>query len=142
MSAIKIRQSVENFGSALDRLEEALAVPLDEQMGKALRDAVILRFMFVYELSWKTLRRFLIYDKVPPVDIGTPRDVMSKAFQAYWIQDDHLWLNMADHRNLLVHTYNEDLAKEMYDRVKSAYAPEFRRLYEFLNQKFSDLLTD
>ena len=106
MSAIKLRQSMENFESALQRLEEALRMPLDATS----RDAVILRFTFVYELAWKTLRRCLIYDKVESSQVGTPRDVMKKAYRAHWLEDDRLWLDMADDRNLLVHTYNENLA--------------------------------
>jgi nucleotidyltransferase substrate binding protein (TIGR01987 family) len=137
MSATKIRQSLENLTSFLESLEEALKGP--EEV-RAFRDSTILSFTFVYELSWKTLRRFLIHAKIPPNDLGTPGDVMRKAFQAYWITDDQLWLAMADHRNLLVHTYNEGLAKEVYDRIKEDYVPEFRRLHKFLSRRFSELV--
>ncbi len=138
MSAIKLRQSMENFESALQRLEEALRMPLDATS----RDAVILRFTFVYELAWKTLRRCLIYDKVESSQVGTPRDVMKKAYQAHWLEDDRLWLDMADDRNLLVHTYNENLAVAVYEHIESRHALEFRRVHTFLNDKFADVLNE
>ena len=136
MSEVQIQHSMENLGSALARLEDVLSRPLNEDN----RDITILRFTFVFELSWKALRRFLLYDKIPRNEIASPRDVLRKSYQVYWLTDDQLWLNMADDRNNLVHTYDEELANAVYERIKNSYAPEFQRLFEFLTAKFADIL--
>jgi hypothetical protein len=49
MSAAKLQRGLDNFGRALDRLEEALAMPGDDA---ATRDVAILRFVLVYETAW------------------------------------------------------------------------------------------
>ncbi len=56
MSEARLRQSVENLGRALERLDEALAVPLDNPLAI---DGTIQRFEFALELFWKTLKRLL-----------------------------------------------------------------------------------
>ena len=61
MNEHKLRQSMKSLGNALDRLEEALALPPDDDTH---RDAVILRFVLVYELFWKTLKRFLAHEQI------------------------------------------------------------------------------
>ena len=136
MSEVQIRHSMENLGNALTRLDDVLSRPLNEDN----RDITILRFTIVFELGWKTLRRFLLYDKVPRNEIASPRDALKKSYQVYWITDDQLWLNMADDRNNLVHTYDEELANAVYERIKNRYAPEFHRIFEFLKDKFADIL--
>ena len=67
---------------------------------------------------------------------------MKKAYQAHWLEDDRLWLDMAYDRNLLVHTYNENLAVAVYEHIESRHALEFRRVHTFLNDKFADVLNE
>ena len=47
---------------------------------------------------------------------------------------------MLEDRNLVVHTYNEGLALEIYGRIRDDFAPESRRIHRFLDRQFSDLL--
>lgn len=138
MSDIKLLNSMDNLGNALSRLEDTLRRPLNDDT----RDIAILRFTFVYELSWKTQRRFLLYEKFPQGELTSPREVLRKSYQTNWLKDDQLWLDMADDRNDLVHTYNENLANAVYERIKGKYAIEFRRVFDFLQEKFSDILDD
>jgi hypothetical protein len=53
MTPDKTRPKVMEFENALGRLREILAVPSDH-IGRL--DAVIQRFKFCYDLSWKALR--------------------------------------------------------------------------------------
>jgi nucleotidyltransferase substrate binding protein (TIGR01987 family) len=77
MSEAKLRQSMKNFGDALDGLEEALTWPTDHP---AYRDATILRFTLVYELAWKTLKRFLDHEKI---EANYPKEVLKTAYQIH-----------------------------------------------------------
>ena len=133
MSDIKLRDAMNNWGAALTRLEEAIAKP-DEGMEK--RDITILRFLLVYELSWKTLKRFLAYVEI---EVRNPRDTMKYAFQQQWIDDEDLWLSMAENRNLVAHTYDEKRAIQVYEDI-CTFAPEIRKSYELLREKFSGIL--
>lgn len=133
MNVNRLRQSMSDFGDALSRLEEALAKPLDA----GNRDSVILRFMFVYELAWNTMRRCLAHEGFTT---RSPRETFQHAYQQHWIDDERLWLDMIDDRNLVAHTYKEDRAVEVYERIKG-YAPVFRKAHTFLQERFSDILT-
>lgn len=133
MSEHKLRQSMKSLGDALDRLEEALALSPDDATN---RDSAILRFVLVYELFLKTLKRCLAYEKM---ETNYPKETLKKAYQVYWLKDEEMWLDMADDRNLVAHTYDEEKAKEIYERIRG-YWPELRRTYAFLQNKFAELL--
>jgi nucleotidyltransferase substrate binding protein (TIGR01987 family) len=124
---------MKSLSNALDRLEEALALSLDDDVH---RDAAILRFVLVYELFWKTLKRCLAYEKM---ETNYPKETLKKAYQVYWLKDEEVWLDMVDDGNLAAHTYDEEKAKEIYERIRG-YLPELRRTYAFLQSKFADIL--
>jgi hypothetical protein len=48
---------------------------------------------------------------------------------------------MLEDRNLVVHTYNEGLALEVYGRIRDVFAPEFQRVHETLNHQLADLVS-
>ena len=115
---------------ALDRLKEGwtrhLAHPDDEQ----LRDGLIQRFEFTYELSHKTLKRFLEANSASPEEydrMGFP-DMIRSANEAgllksAWPQ----WSVFRKMRNLTSHTYNEATAKQVVATI-----PDFIAEAEFL----------
>lgn len=96
----------------MSRLEEALAIAPDAPLAV---DGTIQRFEFVFELFWKTLRRFLIEEGEQP---STPRETLRAAFAAGWIKDERAWLELLDARNETTHTYDEEKAREVYEAVK------------------------
>lgn len=105
---------------ALDRLTEGwarhVAHPDDEQ----LRDGLIQRFEFTYELSHKTLKRFLEANAASPEEydrMGFP-DLIRSANEAgllksAWPQ----WSVFRKMRNMTSHTYNEASAKQVVAEI-------------------------
>ncbi len=55
------------------------------------------------------------------------------------LQDEKIWLQMLDDRNLTVHVYNETLANEIYERVRKSYHPEFQNCFAYLRKHFPEL---
>lgn len=113
----KTGQSIRNVQQALSRLKEALETPEDEQ-SSLLVDGTIQRFEFCIELFWKLLRRVLLESGI---ETGTPREAIQKAYQARWIEDESLWIQMLRDRNQTSHTYEEDLAIEIFRRIPDYY---------------------
>lgn len=111
---------------ALKSLTEACEAPITEDRDKA---GIIKNFEFVYELTWKTLKRKL-------EDEGqittTPKDVIRKAFEFNYILDEELWLQIIKDRNLTVHTYDQDLADELIKEIKGPHLKEFSRILALL----------
>jgi nucleotidyltransferase substrate binding protein (TIGR01987 family) len=80
MSEARLPERVDDYLKALRQLERALAQPFDE----FLRDSVIQRFEFCYELAWKMLELRL---QVEGIEALTPRRAMQESLQAGLIRD-------------------------------------------------------
>lgn len=80
MATNRLQERIADFAKALDRLEAALARPRDE----FIRDSVIQRFEFTFELVWKMLKLRL---EAEGIEARTPREVLQESLQAGLIAD-------------------------------------------------------
>jgi nucleotidyltransferase substrate binding protein (TIGR01987 family) len=76
-----------------------------------LRDSAIQRFEFTFELFWKILR---LYAAREGLEVNSPRASIREAFRLKIIGEDERYLAMLESRNLAAHTYEEELAEELY----------------------------
>lgn len=127
MKKNETQQSLDRLEHAVTRLKEALA----EKETSLTIDGTIQRFEFVFELCWKTLQRALLEEGL---DAKTPREMVTKAYQSGWVENEKLWLQMLKNRNETSHTYNEDLAEKIYNRIPGYYK-EFEKILRFLEKK-------
>ncbi|OIJ17607.1 nucleotidyltransferase [Anaerobacillus alkalilacustris] len=127
----KLRQSISNLDKALIRLEEAL---MEDTNNSLIVDGTIRRFEFTIELYWKTLKRML---QAEGIESKTPRETLKEAYQAGWLQNDHLWLQMLKDRNETSHTYDEETALRILKNIKS-YFPEMKETFIMLKGKVED----
>ena len=128
MSDGRLAQSVDHLGRAIDRLEEALREPAANSLAV---DGTIQRFEFTIELFWKTLRRLL---EAHGVRTETPKDTLRKAFQAGWLEDETVWLQMLRDRNETSHAYDESAARRIYESIRHNF-PAMRQAFERLRQR-------
>lgn len=101
---------LEDFDSALARLRDALAQPKTEWT----RDAAIQRFEFTFELAWKSVT---IAARREGIEVASPRRAWQAAFRLGWIDDDQVWLDMLQDRNLASHSYREATAEKIHARL-------------------------
>lgn len=114
------------YEKALKRLTEVLAEP----ESAITRDAAIKRFEFTFELLWKSLQKFFRDQGIP---CNSPKGCLKEAFSYGLIADNPLWVRMIDDRNLTVHTYNEAVSTEIYQRLKD-YMPLFKKVLQSLKK--------
>lgn len=105
------QRTFELFVNVLDRLHAALELPPNEDS----RDIVIHRFEFTYELAWKTMKKALEAEDVPA---GPPRETLRFALENGLIADGSAWSEVHASRNLTTHTYDEAIAKQVYEFVR------------------------
>lgn len=114
-------ERVADFIKATTRLAEACEQPENT----FIRDSVIQRFEFCWELAWKALRLQLLE---VGISANNPRDVFRESLSAGFIHDGNLWTEAQRMRNLTTHTYDEALAKSVYDFIRQTALDLFRQL--------------
>ncbi len=130
---IRWQQRLENFGKALLRLHEALDGTAQEPKNHLYQIALIGTFQFTFELSWKTMKDYLIYSGV---QVSLPRDVIKQAFHYQLIQDGQVWIDMLEDRNLMAHVYQELAALTAGKSIRERYAPAIEQIHnDLLNKK-------
>ena len=99
---------------AIERLRQITDLP---QIGEIERDAVIQRFEFTFEAVWKAAQFHLL--QVEGLDVASPKAVIRACREVGLLDEQEATqaLQMADDRNLTVHTYNEQLAVQILERI-------------------------
>lgn len=115
----RFEQQFDYFQRALARLKEALA----EDETDIVRDSIIQRFEFTFEMAWKTMFRFLA-DKGEDVD---PKawSVLPVAFEVRLLADPDVWKQMREYRNEASHEYDQRKAVEIAAFVRHKAVPAF-----------------
>ncbi|WP_316353807.1 HI0074 family nucleotidyltransferase substrate-binding subunit [Candidatus Trichorickettsia mobilis] len=136
MSESKIKLAFVKLQKALYALEIIAVKPLQEDRSNI--DATIQRFEFTIELFWKLLKSIL---ESKGVEVLYPKDILREAYKGYLIDHEEQWLRMLKDRNLTSHTYDENLADIIYQRILT-YVPLFKETYIKLADKFNDETID
>lgn len=103
-----------SLGRAIQRAQGALH---DEE----LRDAVIQRFEYTMDLSWKLLQRVLRTVGVQETEIRTKRDLFREAARIGILADPSAWFGYYEARNESSHTYNRVVAQRVYGKAVEFY---------------------
>lgn len=110
---IKLNDKLQDLERAFNKLGESLK--RDPEMDDIVIDATIQRFKFTYELSWKLMKAYLAYNGI--IDVASPRRTIKEAFKDGIIQECERWLQVLDTRNRTSYTYDEGIAKEIFEQI-------------------------
>ena len=108
------------FERAIQRLEEGLARYRADTGDTQIRDGLVQRFEFTYELGHKVLKRYLEYASANPeqFDEMTFQDLIRTANEQGLLLGDWTdWRAFRDMRARTSHTYNEDVAVEVVEGI-------------------------
>lgn len=130
MNQNKLKLKLENLKKALGRLEDSLKK--DPHEDDLYLDGIIQRFEFVFELSWKLMKGYLEYDGI---EVNSPRGAFRESFKVELIEDGTAWIKMMENRNRTSHTYNQDTAWEIYNKVKIEYIILFQEFFKIIDKK-------
>lgn len=121
------------FERALARLGEVLQRTEDD----VVRDSIIQRFEFTYEMAWKSLFRYLAGQGERVA--AKAWDVLPLAFEAGMITDVAVWDRMRALRNDTSHEYNEAKAIEAAAFVRAQAHAAFQALSAELTRRAARL---
>ncbi len=113
-------------------VDRAVGAPEDEE----LRDAVIQRFEYTYELAWKMINRQLEAESATPseIDALSFRSLMRDAAEKGMIQAFEPWLVYREQRNITSRAYSQEKAKSVFATAKE-FLPVAQKLLSDLRDR-------
>jgi nucleotidyltransferase substrate binding protein (TIGR01987 family) len=148
---IRWEQRFSNFGKALHKLSQAVEYiknnlleddyegeSLDYILDEIIREGLIQRFEYTHELAWNVMKDYAVFQG--NTSIGGSRDASREAFQLKIISNGQVWMDMIGSRNKTSHTYNEDVANEIFVKIMKEYYPAFLEFQQIMESKKSDEL--
>ena len=103
------------------------------ELSELEREGLIQRFEYSYELAWKTMQdflRYLGYDYQ-----AGPNATIRLALEVGIIEKAEEWRDMAAARITTSHTYNEDDATEVAERIYDTYSLLLKDLVSYLQHQ-------
>ena len=91
-------------------------------------DAAIKRFELAFELALKTMQDYLQAQGY--VGIKGPGKVLGQSLQDGYIEDNELWSSMLEDRNILVHVYDYDKSRVVYQQIASRYLSKLEQFFK------------
>ena len=124
----ELKKAAKSLKISQQLLSEALMIQKDNiDLHKALRDSCIQRFEFCVELAWKTSI------KVLGLNTKSPNIAIRDMAQNKLITETEIWFDFLQTLNKTSHTYNEDIATQVYNE-SVRILPELELLLEKLEK--------
>jgi nucleotidyltransferase substrate binding protein (TIGR01987 family) len=127
------------LANVIDRLREGLARHLGAPADDQLRDGLIQRFEFTYELSHRVLRRFLRENSASPEEVDRMpfQDLIRTANQQGLLAGDWpAWRQYREMRARTSHAYAADVARQVAEGIP-AFLAEAEHLRKALRKRLA-----
>jgi nucleotidyltransferase substrate binding protein (TIGR01987 family) len=118
---VRWKQRFGNYCEALNRVEE-IAVNFTN-LTEIEKDALIHRFEFTVDLSWKVMQDYLKYAGY--INLKGPRACITQ-MATDGILDQYHWEEIIECRNTLSHIYNEEKSRLLLDQIIFIHLPNLR----------------
>jgi nucleotidyltransferase substrate binding protein (TIGR01987 family) len=139
-------QRFSSYTKAFAKLSEAVQLFMNMQNkdngieNDILKEGLIQRFEYTHELAWNVMKDYAEYQGNNSV--GGYRDATREALQLKIIDNGLVWMDMISSRNITSHTYNEDIADEVYNKILHEYYAEFLKFKSCMERKQKECDTD
>ena len=119
---IRWEQRFQSFEKAMSKLSEGVVRKIDT-ISDLEKEGVIQRFEFTHELAWNVIKDYFEYQG--NMSVTGSRDATREAFKTGLITEGEVWMDMIKSRNLSSHTYSEEIANEIFEKITKEYYPVF-----------------
>ena len=124
---IRWRQRFSSFSKALNLLRILKDKDINS-LSDLEKEGIIQRFEFTFELAWKTLNDKMKHDGLN-IGIVSPKSVFRHAYTNNYISNVESWLKMTDDRNLMSHTYDSEVFKNIIITIQTEYLKALEEFY-------------
>lgn len=113
----KLERRINEAEKTLGSLREILGEPFSV----IVRDATIQRFEYTFEIFWKLVKEYLY--SYEGIDSNSPKSCFRGGFSVGILNEEQslTCLEMTDDRNLTTHTYVEEVADSIYEKIRDYY---------------------
>lgn len=98
-------------------------------------DGYIKRYELCFELAWKALKEYLIYEGYKEDSFIGPKSILNVAFESNIIDNEEIWSDMLKTRNSTTHLYSKTISRKLCKDIQNKYVQELRKLKEFFDNK-------
>jgi len=131
-------QRFSNYKKALEKLSEVVIYITNLQTDDAVlsdivREALIQCFEYTHELAWNVMKDYAEYQGNS--SIGGSRDAAREAFNLHIIEDAEVWMDMIHSRNETSHTYNNEIADVIVNKIINEYYKVFTAFKDTMETK-------
>lgn len=130
MMGLYCMKKIDNYLQAVSQLETAVTAYQSNSNDALYRDGLIQRFEFSTELAWKSLKDYL-EDQGLSISMASPRAVLKEAYASGIVDDETVWNEILQARNLTSHIYDEKTAITIADQICHHFMAAFRKLKSF-----------
>jgi nucleotidyltransferase substrate binding protein (TIGR01987 family) len=100
----------------------AMKGSIGPQERDVMRDGVIQRFEYTFELAWKTIRRYLEIYGLEKADTLNNRELFRAGSENGLIKDAATWFDYLADRNQTSHIYDPDVAADVFSSAEAFLA--------------------
>lgn len=155
MEDIRWEQRFSNFNKAVLKLEESVNYiklnylndedelndeNLENVVEELIKEGLIQRFEYTHELAWNVMKDYAFFQGNST--IGGSRDATREAFKLQIIENADIWMDMIQSRNKTSHTYNEEIANEIFGKIIKDYFQLFLNFQKTMEEKRSSEQTN
>ena len=142
---LRWQQRFSNFNKALEKLSQAMLLVSSKRAQtqdpgelaiitqEVVKEGIIQRFEYTHELAWNVMKDYAYYQGNST--IGGSRDATREALQLQLLENGHVWMEMIASRNSTSHTYDEEVANDIFKRISESYYPEFLKFQRIMNSE-------
>jgi len=123
-------ESYETFKKAFNKLKEFIETDNGSDKDRA---AIIHLYRHTFELWWKSFQKYL--QEYETVTETGPGATIRNSFQFGIIEEGQDYMDLLRDRNLIAHTYKEDIAKEIHGRIITKHINTLLKFIEKFNKK-------
>ncbi|MEA1960747.1 MAG: nucleotidyltransferase substrate binding protein [Bacillota bacterium] len=143
-----MKLELSSLTKSIDSLNRALKITADKTLqGEAgpdeialLKAGAIQNFEFTYELCWKFMKRWIETNVSAEIVDGVPRrELFRLSVENRLIMDVDEWMEFHRARNITSHTYDQEIAEEVYQIAKKFLisAMDFSERLERVNDRYN-----
>ena len=127
MKLNKLQEKYYYFQRCVYRLTEGMTRDLSDEL---ILSGMVKHYEMAFELGWKSMRDYMMYLGVSVNP--SPRDSIKAAFKQGIEIHSHIWLEMIEFRNKMVHEYGEEAAYALIGKLEYGFLEELQHTVEVM----------